>query len=68
MSALFGSPKMQSVQPSQIQATAVETDANNAGLFERMKRASAYGKQKTMLVQGDLPSPTLDRKTLLGGS
>lgn len=66
MSGLFGgSPKMQSTS-SQVQAASVETDANNMGMFERMRRAAAYGKQKTMLTSGTLPAAMLERKTLLG--
>ncbi len=66
MSALFGSvPKMQSVTPSNVQAGSVETDAANAGMFERLRRAQAYGKQKTMLA-GKLSPAVLERKTLLG--
>jgi hypothetical protein len=67
MSGLFGgSPKMTQTPPAQVQAGAVETDASNAAMFERVKRAAAYGKQKTMLTSGNMAAPTLERKTLLG--
>lgn len=62
-----GSPNLQASQPAQIQAGKVEVDAANAGLFERMKRAMAYGKQKTMITSGILPAPQLESKTLLAG-
>lgn len=67
MSGLFGGgPKMTQSASSQVQAGAVETDASNAAMFERIKRAAAYGKQKTMLTSGNMSSPALERKTLLG--
>ena len=67
MSGLFGrGPSLPSQQPVQIRAASVETDADNAGIFERIRRAAAYGKQKTFMAQGALPPATIERKTLLG--
>ncbi len=66
MSGLFSSPSIQQPKPVQVQAGAVETDAANAGMFERLQRARAYGAQKTRMFQ-DTGTPALERKTLLGG-
>jgi len=66
MSGLFKGPSIQQPKATQVQAGAVETDAANAGMFERLQRARAYGAQKTRMFQ-DSGNPALDRKTLLGG-
>lgn len=69
MSSLFdGGPKFQAPkQQPQMQAQQADMSAENAGLFERMRRAGAYGSVKTNLTAGrDLGVAPVTRKTYVG--
>jgi hypothetical protein len=71
MSGLFGGGPKISQQPQKPQYKAAEVDmtAENAATYERMRRASAYGRDKTMLTGLDSYAVTSgQRKSLLGAT